>query len=164
MKMHSDSRFDTDRRFVPGVDLGNGSHEDTKMSRVGDLEALATVVIDCGFQLHKDIGPGLLENAYEALIAEALRQRGLEVARQLPVRLQYQGVVLDNAFKIDLLIERKLVVELKSIDRLAPVHGKQVLTYLRLMRLPLGLLMNFGQATFKDGLRRIANDYYRLTG
>jgi iron complex transport system substrate-binding protein len=138
----------------------NGSHEDTKMSRFGDLEALASAAVDCGFRLHADIGPGLLESAYEALMAEALRQRGLEIARQVAVPLKYNGVVVDNAFKIDLLVERKLVVELKSIDRLAPVHGKQVLTYLRLMHLPLGLLMNFGQATFKDGLRRIANDYY----
>jgi iron complex transport system substrate-binding protein len=151
--------------FDPGDGGANsgrlkGSHEDTKMSRFADLEALATASVDCGFRLHADIGPGLLESAYEALMAEALRQRGLEVARQVSVPLQYNGVVVDNAFKVDLLVERKLVVELKSIDRLAPVHGKQVLTYLRLMRLPLGLLMNFGQATFKDGLRRIANDYY----
>lgn len=74
--------------------------------------------------------------------------------------MNYRGVVVDNAFKIDLLVDESLIVEVKSIDRLAPVHSKQVLTYLRLMRLPLGLLMNFGQATFKDGLRRVANDYY----
>ena len=94
-------------------------------------------------------------------MAETLRQRGLAVVRQLMVPPNYRGIVVDNAFKIDLLVEQKLIVELKSIDRLAPVHGKQVLTYLRLMDLPLGLLMNFGQATFKDGLRRVANDYYR---
>ena len=130
------------------------------MSRFDDLEAIAGIVVDCGFQLHTDIGPGLLENAYEALMAEALRQRGLSAVRQVQVPLRYRGVVVDNAFKIDLLVEQQLVVELKSIERLAPVHGKQVLTYLRLMQLPLGLLMNFGQATFKDGLRRIANDYF----
>ena len=130
------------------------------MSRFDDLEAIAGIVVDCGFQLHKEIGPGLLENAYEALMAEALRQRGLSAVRQVQVPLRYRGVVVDNAFKIDLLVEQQLVVELKSIERLAPVHGKQVLTYLRLMQLPLGLLMNFGQATFKDGLRRIANDYF----
>jgi len=137
-----------------------GSHEDTKMSRFADLEALASAAIDCGYRLHFDLGPGLLESAYEALMAETLRQRGLAVTRQVAVRLQYNGVVVNSAFKVDLLVEGKLVLELKSIDRLAPVHGKQVLTYLRLMRLPLGLLMNFGQATFKDGLRRIANDCY----
>ncbi len=97
-------------------------------------------------------------------MAEAVRQIGLSAEGQVPVPLQYKGVVIDNAFKIDLLIERTLVVELKSVERLAPVHGKQVLTYLRLMKLPLGLLMNFGQATFKDGLRRVANDYYGTIG
>lgn len=106
----------------------------------------------------------MLESAYEALMAEALRQSGLAVERQVGVRLSYRGVVVDNAFKIDLLVERRLVVELKSIERLMPVHGKQVLTYLRLMDLPLGLLMNFGQATFKDGLKRVANDYYGRIG
>ena len=78
--------------------------------------------------------------------------------------MKYKGVVVDNAFRVDLLVEGQLVVELKSVEKLAPVHGKQVLTYLRLMRLRLGLLMNFGQATFKDGLRRIANDYYGRFG
>jgi GxxExxY protein len=130
------------------------------MSREDDLEVLARTAVDCGYHLHMEIGPGLLESAYEALMAEGLRQRGLAVERQVAVPLQYNGVVIDNAFKIDLLVERRLVIELKSVERLSPVHGKQVLTYLRLMRLPLGLLMNFGQATFKDGLRRVANDYY----
>ena len=130
------------------------------MSRFDDLEAIAGIVVDFGFQLHKELGPGLRENAYVAVMAEALRQRGLSAVRQVQVPLRYRGVVVDNAFKIDLLVEQQLVVELKSIERLAPVHGKQVLTYLRLMQLPLGLLMNFGQATFKDGLRRIANDYF----
>lgn len=97
-------------------------------------------------------------------MAESMRQSGLIVERQVPVAMKYKGVVVDNAFKIDLLVENSLVIELKSIERLAPVHGKQVLTYLRLMRLPLGLLINFGQATFKDGLRRIANDYYGRIG
>ena len=130
------------------------------MSRLDELEGIARTAIDCGYRLHRDLGPGLLESAYEALLAAALIRRGLRVRRQVPVAMNYEGVVVDNAFKIDLLIEDKLIIELKSIDRLGAVHGKQFLTYLRLMDLPLGLLMNFGQATFKDGLRRIANDYY----
>jgi iron complex transport system substrate-binding protein len=125
-----------------------------------DLEAVARTTIDCGFQIHKDLGPGLLESAYEALMVAALRRRGLSVERQVPVPLRYDGVEVETAFKLDLLVERAVIVELKSVERLAPVHGKQVLTYLRLMGLPLGLLMNFGQATFKDGLRRIANNYF----
>lgn len=134
------------------------------MLHADDLELAARTVVDCGYQLHRELGPGLLESAYEALLAEALRQTGISVARQVPVKMAYKGVVVDNAFKVDLLVENTLVVELKSIEPLAPVHGKQVLTYLRLMQLPLGLLMNFGQATLKDGLRRIANDYYGHIG
>ena len=124
-----------------------------------DVEALAREAVDCGFRIHRDLGPGLLESAYEALMAQSLTRRGLAVERQLSLPLEYEGVVVDNAFKIDILVERALVIELKSVERLAPVHGKQLLTYLRLMKLPLGLLMNFGQATFKDGLKRVANDY-----
>ncbi len=78
--------------------------------------------------------------------------------------MNYRGVVVDNAFKIDLLVEDILVVEIKSVERFAPVHAKQLLTYLRLMKLPLGILINFGQATFKEGLKRVANDYYGHIG
>ena len=130
------------------------------MAREDDLEHLASRVIDCGYHLHRDLGPGLLESAYETLMAEMLRQAGFEIERQVTVPLRYNGVVVDNAFKLDLLVEGRLIVELKSVEKLVPVHGKQVLTYLRLMHLPLGLLMNFGQGTFKDGIRRIANNYY----
>lgn len=124
-----------------------------------ELERAARVAVDCGFRIHDELGPGLLETAYEALMAECLRQNGLHVSRQVLVPLKYRGVVVDNAFKIDLMVENSLVIELKSIERLAPVHGKQVLTYLRLLQLPLGLLMNFGQALFKDGTKRIVNDH-----
>lgn len=122
------------------------------------------MVIDCGYRIHRDLGPGLLESAYEVLLAEALRRRGIAVERQVILPLRHEGIVVDNAFKIDLLVEGSLVVEIKSAERYAAVHGKQVLTYLRLMKLPLGLLMNFGQATFKDGLKRVANDYYATLG
>ncbi len=114
-----------------------GSHESTKMAHPVDIEALATQVIDCGFHLHKDLGPRLLESAYEQLMAAELGRRGIAVSRQVAMPLSYNGVVIDNAFKLDLLVERTLIVELKSIE------------------------MNFGQATFKDGLRRVANDYWR---
>ena len=130
------------------------------MSRFAQLEAVASSVVDCGFHIHKDIGPGLLESAYEALLTIALEQAGHNVKLQVPIAMNYRGVTVDNAFKIDLIVDNCLIVELKSIDRLAPVHGKQVLTYLRLMKMPLGILMNFGQATFKDGLKRVANDYF----
>jgi iron complex transport system substrate-binding protein len=134
------------------------------MPRIDEIEALARVVVNAGFELHRDIGPGLLESAYEALMASILVNEGCHVQRQVPIQMNYRGVVVDNAFKIDLLVNNCLVIELKSIERLTAVHGKQVLTYLRLMHLPLGLLMNFGEATFKSGLRRIANNYYGTIG
>lgn len=134
------------------------------MERQDELEAIARIVVNCGYHIHRDLGPGLLESAYEALLFEMVRRDGLRAERQVPVRMEYKGVVVDNAFRVDLLIERRLVVELKSTEKLAPVHGKQVLTYLRIMRLPLGLILNFGQSTFKDGVKRIANDYYGQIG
>ena len=130
------------------------------MARDDALEALAKQVVQCGFEIHKQLGPGLLESAYEALLAEALRQEGIATFRQVPLPLEYNGVFVENAFKIDLLVENLLIVELKSIERLSGVHAKQLLTYLRLAKLPLGLLMNFGQPLFKDGLKRVANAYY----
>ena len=129
-----------------------------------DVEALATIAVDCGFQLHKDLGPGLLESVYEILLFESLKERGLSVQRQLPVPIKFRGLIIDNAFRADILVESKLLIELKSTERHAAVHAKQLLTYLRLMDLPLGLLMNFGAATFKEGVHRLANQYYRPTG
>jgi GxxExxY protein len=130
------------------------------MSRFDEIEALAKIAVDCGYRLHRDLGPGLLESVYEILLAEYLAERGLKVARQVKVPIAHKGRVLDEAFRADLLIEGKLLIELKSAERISLVHAKQVLTYLRLMQLPLGLLMNFGQGTFKDGLKRVANDYH----
>jgi GxxExxY protein len=124
-----------------------------------ELDRLARIAVDCGYRLHKEIGPGLLESVYEILLAEELAQRGVTVRRQVSFPIRYRSVVIDNAFKADLLVEDRLLIELKSVERNAPVHGKQVLTYLRLMNLPLGLLMNFGMATFKDGLQRVANNF-----
>ena len=124
------------------------------------LEALTSIVIDCGYHLHRDLGPGLLESAYEMILAKVIEGRGLRIRRQVGIPIEYHGVVIDNAFKIDLLVEDMLLIELKSTERIAPVHAKQLLTYLRLMKLPLGLLMNFGQPTFRSGLQRVANDYY----
>lgn len=124
-----------------------------------DIEMVAKAVVDCGYHIHKDIGPGLLESAYELLLAESLIQRGFVVERQLAVPLRANGIVVDNAFRADLVVDGKLLVEVKSTEQHAPVHAKQLLTYLRLMDLRLGLLMNFGTATFKEGVRRIVNHY-----
>ncbi len=123
-----------------------------------EIERLATIAVDCGFRVHEGIGPGLLESVYEAVLAHSLASRGLSVERQKPVPIRLPGVILDEGFRVDLLVEGKLLIELKSVERTAPVHGKQVLTYLRLMDLPLGLLINFGAATFKEGVKRVANN------
>ena len=127
-----------------------------------NIEALAKIAVDCGFQLHKEIGPGLFESVYEALLAEELRGRGLSVATQVMVPIRHKGVVIDNAFRVDLLVERQLVIELKSTERDSALFPKQLLTYLRVMDLPLGLLMNFGQETFKQGVQRVANNHGRI--
>ena len=129
------------------------------MSR--DVEELGRIALDCGLVLHRELGPGLLETVYELLLFELLKERGLFVERQKAVPIRFRGRTLDESFRVDLLIERTLLIELKSTERHAPVHAKQVLTYLRLMDLPLGFLMNFGAATFKEGVKRLANDYYR---
>lgn len=122
-----------------------------------NVEDLARFVVDCGFRLHRDLGPGLLESAYEAILADQLRQAGILVERQKAIPIKYDGVELAEGFRADLLLEGQLLVELKSVERLSPLDSKQVLTYLRLLDLPLGVLMNFGGATFKEGVRRIAN-------
>jgi GxxExxY protein len=128
---------------------------------VTDIEELARIAVDCGFHLHKEIGPGLLETVYEKLLFEILKERGLSVVCQAMIPVVYKGIVIDNAFRADLIVENTLIIELKSTEQVAPVHGKQLLTYLRLMDLPLGLLMNFGMYSFKDGVKRVANNYYR---
>jgi len=115
--------------------------------------------VDCGFRIHKELGPGLLESVYEAILADGLRRAGLVVERQKPLPISFEGVQINESYRVDLLIERRLIIEVKSIERIAPVHGKQLLTYLRLAQQPLGLLMNFGGETFKEGVRRVANNY-----
>lgn len=125
------------------------------------LEMLAREAVDCGFKLHAALGPGLLESVYEACLCQSLAQRGFYIERQKAVPIRFNGLILEEGFRADILVERRLLIELKSTEAHAPVHAKQLLTYLRLMELPLGLLMNFGASTFKEGVRRLANDYFR---
>ena len=131
------------------------SHKAAKARR--EKEEVASIIVDCGFQLHRDIGPGLLETVYEVVLARMLTDQGLNVLRQQAIPIRYAGVCFDEGFRADLLVEDTVLVELKSVEKLAPVHFKQVLTYLRLLNLPLGMLINFGAATFKEGCKRIVN-------
>ncbi|RDV02580.1 GxxExxY protein [Sphingorhabdus pulchriflava] len=124
-----------------------------------ELEAIASRVIDTSMAIHVDVGPGLLESVYETLLAARLEKQGFKVDRQLPVKAVIDRIVFPKAFQIDLLVNDTLLIELKSVEKLSPVHSKQTLTYLRLMKLPLGLLINFGGITLKEGLKRVVNNY-----
>lgn len=116
-----------------------------------------SVAIDCGFHLHKELGPGVLESVYEALLAERLKKRGLPVERQKALPILFDGMALAEGFRVDLLVDDRLIIEVKSVERLSPLHSKQLLTYIRLAKRPVGLLMNFGGETFREGLRRVVN-------
>jgi GxxExxY protein len=133
--------------------------EGAKEAVIPNIEELSTIIVDAGFRLHKDIGPGLLESAYELILFEKLKSLDLAVDRQVPINIRYDGLSIDNAFRIDLLVENLIVIEIKSVDQVLPVHSKQVLTYLKLMKLPLGFVMNFGMPTYKDGIRRLVNNH-----
>ena len=122
-----------------------------------ELDQITGAIVDCAVQIHRDLGPGLLESVYASVLARVLTKRGFTVERQKPIQFEYEGLTFSNGFRVDLFVENRVVVELKSIEMLAAVHSKQVLTYLRLMRLPVGLLINFGQVTLKAGLKRIVN-------
>lgn len=124
---------------------------------MADIEELARHAIDCGLHIHKELGPGLLESVYEAILAERLSRSGFEVDRQRLLPIEFEGLKFQEGFRVDLLVGGKLIIEVKSVERLAPVHAKQLLTYIRLAKQPVGLLMNFGGDTFREGLRRIVN-------
>lgn len=121
---------------------------------------LAQAVIEIGFQIHRKWGPGLLESVYEALMVYHLKANGFSVEQQKEIPFAEDGVNLSAGFRADLIVENKLIVELKSIERTAPVHSKILLTYLRLTGLKLGLLMNFGEALMKDGISRVIRGYF----
>lgn len=124
-----------------------------------DIEDICAVAIDHGLQIHRELGPGLLESVYETVLAASLERRGLIVERQKPVSIRYRDMEFADAFRVDLLVENAVVIEIKSVETLSKAHGKQLLTYLRLLQQPVGLLMNFAGATFKEGLRRVVNDH-----
>lgn len=122
------------------------------------LDEITGEVVDTAYKVYKGIGPGLLESVYELVLARELERRGLRAARQQPVSFDYDGLHFRDCFRVDLLIESRVVVEIKSVEKLLPVHPRQLLTYLRLMRVHVGLLINFGAATFREGIHRIVNE------
>ncbi len=124
-----------------------------------DIDAISGDVLDLALRLHRELGPGLLESVYEIVLAGRLAAMGYHVSRQHSVDIRFDGQIFPAAFRIDLLIDDRLVVEVKSVDKLLPVHGKQLLTYLRLTEQPVGLLINFGGETLKEGVRRVVNNH-----
>lgn len=127
-----------------------------------EIEALCSAIVDCGYRLHRDIGPGLLESAYETILASQLESAGLKVNRQLPIDIFYNQQLVSSAFRLDLLVDERVIIELKSSEQMQPVFSKQVITYLRLTGMTHGFVLNFGMATFKDGCRRLLNDPNRF--
>lgn len=122
-----------------------------------DLDHLATRIIDGAFEVHSALGPGLLESVYEVCLVHELAKLGLPVRRQVPLPVRYDGLELEVGFRIDLLVADLVVVEIKSIERVLPIHGAQVLTYLKLSDLRLGLLLNFNVVHMRDGVKRVAH-------
>src|SRR6185369_10944343 len=118
---------------------------------------IADRIMDAAFQMHRELGPGLLESVYEVILARKLTDTGLVVERQVPVPIRFQEIVFDEGFRADLFVEKKVIIELKSVEHLQPVHSKQLLTYLRLTGCRLGLLINFGENLLKNGFKRVAN-------
>ncbi|WP_373475421.1 GxxExxY protein [Sphingorhabdus sp.] len=123
------------------------------------IDEISSDVIGTSMAIHREIGPGLLESVYEAILARKLVQMGYEVVQQKPLGFAYEDMEFPAAFKVDLIVDNRLIIELKSIERLQPVHSKQLLTYLRLMKFPVGLLINFGCETLKEGIKRVVNNY-----
>jgi len=118
---------------------------------------IGAIIVDCAVKLHKALGPGLLETVYEAILADQLHKAGLSVMRQVPIPIQFDGMAFDEGFRADIIVNRLVILELKSVESVHPVHKKQLLTYLKLTGLKLGYLLNFGDELMKNGIIRIIN-------
>jgi GxxExxY protein len=119
---------------------------------------LSAIIVDCCYRIHKKLGPGLLESVYEEVLCYELREAGLLFLRQSGIPIYYNELILELGFRADIIVEEKVIIEIKSVESLAPVHKKQLVTYLKLTGLKLGLLINFNEALIKDGLVRIVNN------
>lgn len=117
-------------------------------------------IVDAAYKVHRSLGPGLLESVYERVLTYELEKRGLSVSRQIPVRIIYKSLTFDEGFRADLIVENKVIVELKSVEAVIPVHKKQLLTYLRLGDKRLGILINFGTEFIRDGISRVVNNLH----
>lgn len=118
---------------------------------------ISSQIIGAAIEVHKFLGPGLLENSYEACLLFELRQKGLNVKSQVPLPVSYKGLLLEAGYRIDILVEEKVIIEVKAVDKLAEIHTAQILTYLKLTKLKLGLVINFNTVKVIEGLKRVVN-------
>lgn len=118
---------------------------------------LGTKIVNACFQIHQELGPGLLESVYEVILADELKSLGLSIERQKPIPIRYNHLIFDEGFRADIIVEGRVIIELKSVEAVSRVHSKQVLTYLRLLDFRLGYLVNFGSELIKDGITRVVN-------
>ena len=121
------------------------------------VERLATLAVDAAFAVHTELGPGLLESAYQACFVQELGLRGVNYQKELPIPLNYKGIRIEVGFRADVVIEQKLLIELKAVEQVLPIHKAQVITYLKLTHLPLGILINFNEVLIKHGIQRVLN-------
>ena len=129
----------------------------SKPPRAMTENEIGRIIVDCAVRLHKELGPGLLETVYEVILAHMLREAGLAVERQIPIPIMFKGLHFDEGFRADIVIEGKVIVELKSIEKITNAHKKQVLTHLKLTGFKLGYLLNFGEELMKNGITRTIN-------
>jgi GxxExxY protein len=122
-----------------------------------EIERLATLAVDAAFAVHTELGPGLLESAYQSCFVHELGLRGVAYQKELSIPLHYKGVLIEAGFRADVIIEQKLLIELKAVEQLLPIHKAQVITYLKLTRLPLGILVNFNEVLIRNGIQRVLN-------
>lgn len=123
------------------------------------IDEISAIVVDECIAIHRELGPGLFETVYETVLAGRLRARDLKAERQVPVPLTFDGYSFEAAYRVDILVEDRLILEIKSVEKLTKAHSRQLLTYLRIFKQPVGLLLNFSEATMKDGIRRMVNDH-----
>jgi GxxExxY protein len=123
------------------------------------IDEIASVIVDCAFKVHTKLGPGLLESAYEACLSHELKKRGLKVDRQIPQPVHYDDIIIDVGYRLDLLVNDSIIIELKAVENVLPIHQAQLMTYLRLSEKTLGFLINFNTVLIKNGIKRIANNF-----
>ncbi len=131
-------------------------HKAHKVSSMDEINIIAKKIVDSAFCVHKTIGPGLLESTYEACLLEELKERNLNAECQKPLSIKYKSKTIDIAYRLDLVVEDKILIELKSVERVLPIHTAQIITYLKLSKLKLGFLINFNTPLIKDGIKRFA--------